>query len=334
MAMMKTVGITLGCAAWVARVAWVALLSLASFPTFAQTYPDRPIKLVQGFAPGGNADAIARLLGTEMGKSLGQPFVVEAITGAGGNIAAASVARAKSDGYTLLLATGGHAVAGAVYKELTYRTVEDFEMISTITFFPFLLVVKADSPYRQLNQLLTDAKAKPQAIAYGSAGIGSTHHLAGEILAKMSKADLLHVPYRGDAASITGLLSGEIPMIIAPPTAVLGNIKAGKLRAIAVTGPQRWPEMPDVPTVSEQGVAGYDVRSWAGLMAPAGLTRPVVDRLNLEMGKALQLSHVRERLKDMGGDVKASTPEEMKNLVASELQRWTRVVNESNIPKQ
>jgi tripartite-type tricarboxylate transporter receptor subunit TctC len=312
----------------------VALLTPVFSPLIAQTYPDRPIKLVQGFAPGGNADTIARLLGTEMGKSLGQPFVVEAITGAGGNIAAASVARAKPDGHTLLLATGGHAVAGAIYKELSYKTVEDYEMISTITFFPFLLVVKADSPYRQLSQILTDARAKPQSLAYGSAGIGSTHHLAGEILAKMSKADLLHVPYRGDAASITGLLSGEIPMIIAPPTAVLGNIKAGKLRAIAVTGPQRWPEMPDIPTVAEQGVGGYDVRSWAGLMAPAGLTRTVVDRLNLEVGKALQLNQVRERLKDMGGEVKASTPEEMKALVASELQRWTRVVNESNIPKQ
>jgi tripartite-type tricarboxylate transporter receptor subunit TctC len=309
-------------------------LCLTSFSVSAQTYPERPIRLVQGFAPGGNADTIARLLGIEMGKSLGQPFMVEAVTGAGGNIAAATVARAKPDGHTLLLATGGHAVAGAVYKELAYKTVEDFEMISTITFFPFLLVVKADSPYRQLGQMLIDARLKPQAISYGSAGIGSTHHLAGEILAKMSKADLLHVPYRGDAASITGLLSGEIPMIIAPPTAVLGNIKAGKLRAIAVTGPQRWPEMPEVPTVAEQGVAGYDVRSWAGLMAPAGLARPILDRLNLEVGKALQLNHVRERLKDMGGEVKASTPEELKSLVASELQRWTRLVNESNIPKQ
>jgi tripartite-type tricarboxylate transporter receptor subunit TctC len=311
-----------------------AIFSLTFSAISAQPYPDRPIKLVQGFAAGGNADTIARLLGTEMSKSLGQPFVVEAITGAGGNIAAASVARAKPDGYTLLLATGGHAVAGAVYKELSYKTVDDFEMISTVTFFPFLLVVKADSPYRQLSQMLTDAKAKPNAIAYGSAGIGSTHHLAGEILAKMGKAELLHVPYRGDAASITGVLSGEIPLIIAPPTAVLGNIKAGKLRAIAVTGPQRWPEMPEVPTVAEQGVTGYDVRSWAGFMAPAGLSRPVLDRLNLEVGKALQLTHIRERLKDMGGEVKASTPEEMRGLVSSELQRWTRVVNDANIPKQ
>jgi tripartite-type tricarboxylate transporter receptor subunit TctC len=312
----------------------LAFCSLASFSASAQTYPERPIRLIQGFAPGGNADTIARLLGAEVGKSLGQPFVVEAVSGAGGNIAAAAVARAKPDGYTLLLATGGHAVAGALYKELSYKTVDDFEMISTITFFPFLLVVKADSPYRQLSQLFSDARAKPQAISYGSAGIGSTHHLAGELLSKMSQTNLLHVPYRGDAASITGLLSGEIPMIIAPPTAVLGNIKAGKLRAIAVTGPQRWSEMPELATVAEQGVAGYDVRSWAGLMAPAGLPKPVQDRLTLEVGKALQLAQIRERLKDMGGEVRASTPEDMKALVSSEVQRWTRVVNDANIPKQ
>jgi tripartite-type tricarboxylate transporter receptor subunit TctC len=314
-------------------LASVLLAALAS-TVCAQTYPERPIKLIQGFAPGGNADTIARVVSAEMTKHLGQPFVVEAQSGAGGNIAAAAVARAKPDGYTLLLATGGHAVAGAVYKELSYKTVDDFEMISTVTYFPFLWVVRADSPHKTLAQLLGDAKAKPKSMAYGTAGIGSTHHLAGEILAKLSNTDLLHVPYRGDAASITGLLGGEIPLIIAPPTAVLANIKAGKLRALAVTGPQRWAEMPEVPTVAEQGVAGYDARSWAGFMAPAGLPRPIVERLNTEINKALQQASIQERLKAMGGEAKGSTPEEMKAMVAGELQRWTRLVNESNITKQ
>lgn len=310
------------------------LLSLATTWAAAQGYPERPIKVLQGFAPGGNADAIARVVSTEMSKNLGQPIVVEAQTGAGGNIAAASVARAKPDGYTLLLATGGHAVAGAVYKELAYKTVDDFEMISTVTYFPFLWVVRADSPYKSISQLLVDARAKPKNVAYGSAGIGSTHHLAGELLGKLSNTDLLHVPYRGDAASITAVLAGDVPVIVVPPTAVIANIKAGKLRAIAVTGPQRWPEMPDVPTVAEQGVSGYDARSWAGFMAPAGVPRPIIDRLNLEINKALQLPNVRERLKDMGGEAKGSTPDEMKAMVSSELQRWTKLVNETNIPKQ
>jgi tripartite-type tricarboxylate transporter receptor subunit TctC len=296
----------------------IAILALLPMLGNAQTYPDRSIKVLQGFAAGGNADAIARAVGAEMSKGLGQAIVVEAQAGAGGTIAAGTVARSKPDGHTLLLATGGHAVAGALYNNLNYKTVQDFEMISTITYFPFLMVVAADSKIANLPALLAKAKAEPGVVAYGTAGIGSTHHLAGELFASMAKVELLHVPYRGDAGSITALMSGDVPFIIAPPTAVLSNIKAGKLKAIAVTGPQRWAGLPDVPTVAEQGIAGYDVRSWAGLMAPAGTPRPIVDRLNSEVLKSLQLHAVKTRLEEMGGDVRGSTPEEMKTLVASQ----------------
>lgn len=307
---------------------------LATGATWAQTYPERPIKIYQGFAPGGNADAIARAVSAEMTKTIGQPFVVEAQAGAGGTIAANTVARARPDGYTLLLATGGHAVAGALYNSLPYKTVQDFEMVSTITFFPFLLVTLADAKASSFPELMAQARANPGKVAYGTAGVGSTHHLAGELLASMSRTQLLHVPYRGDAASLTALLAGDVPFIIAPPTAVMSNIKAGKLRAIAATGPQRWPGLPDVPTVAEQGVAGYDVRSWAGLMAPAGTPRPVIDRLHAELQKALQVAAVRTRLEDMGGEARGSTPEEMKAMVASETQKWTQVVADAKIPKQ
>ncbi len=311
----------------------IALYSTAAL-VMAQTYPDRPIKIMQGFAPGGNADAIARVVSGEMGKGLSQTFVVEAQTGAGGTIAATTVSKAKPDGYTLLLATGGHAVAGALYNNLAYRTVQDFEMVSTITYFPFLVVVAADSKLNSLSAVLANAKANPDKVGYGTAGIGSTHHLAGELLASMSKTQLLHVPYRGDSAALTALLAGDIPMIIAPPTAVLANIKAGKLRAIATTGPQRWAAMPDVPTVAEQGVAGYDVRSWAGLMSPAGTPRAVVDKLNAELQKALQVPVVKTRLEEMGGEARGSTPEEMKTMVANQTQKWIQVVNDAKIPKQ
>ncbi|MBP6647471.1 MAG: tripartite tricarboxylate transporter substrate binding protein [Burkholderiaceae bacterium] len=311
-----------------------AVLAGTALTAWGQSYPDRAVKIYQGFAAGGNADAIARLIGGEISKGLAQSVVIETQAGAGGTIAAGSVARAKPDGYTLLLATGGHAVAGALYNTLAYKTVADFEMVSTITFFPFLLVVQADSKYRSFADLLTAARAAPKAVAYGSAGIGSTHHLAGELLSKMAKAEMLHVPYRGDAASLTALLAGDVPLVIAPPTAVLSNIKAGKLRAIATTGNQRWPGLPDVPTVAEQGVSGYDVRSWAGLMAPAGTPRTVVDRLNAETLKALQLPAVRTRLEEMGGEARGSTPDEMKAMVASEVQRWSQVVADANIPKQ
>jgi len=299
----------------------------------AQAYPDRPIKVMQGFAPGGNADNIARTVGMEMSKGLGQSIVVEAQAGAGGTIAATTVAKARPDGYTLLLATGGHAVAGALFNNLAYRTVQDFEMVSTITYFPFLVVVPANSKYPNLTALLAAARANPTELSYGTAGIGSTHHLAGELLASMSKTKLLHVPFRGDSASLTALLGGEIPMIIAPPTAVLANIKAGKLKAIATTGPQRWQGLPDVPTAAEQGVAGYDVQSWAGLMAPVGTPRPVVDRLNTELQKALLVPAVKTRLEEMGGEVRGSTPDEMRTMVANQTQKWIQVVNEAKIPK-
>ncbi|PZP92052.1 MAG: MFS transporter [Variovorax paradoxus] len=306
----------------------------AALPARAQAWPERPIKIYQGFAPGGNADAIARAVGVELGKTLGQPVVVESQAGAGGTIAAGSVARAKPDGYTLLLATGGHAVAGALYQHLPYKTVADFEAISTVTFFPFLVVVRADARYRGFGDLLEAARARPDAVSYGSAGIGSTHHLAGELLTKMAKVPMLHVPYRGDAAAVTALLSGDVPFIIAPPTAVMSNIQAGKLRALATTGPQRWPGLPNVPTVAEQGVPGYDVRSWAGLLAPAGTPRSIVDRLNADTQKALLAPAVRQRLEDMGGEARGSTPDEMKTMVARELEKWTMVVAESQIPRQ
>ena len=311
-----------------------AVACTATVVARAQGYPDKPIKLYQGFAAGGNADTIARVVSAEMTKTLGQPFVIEAQTGAGGTIAATTVSRALADGYTLLLATGGHAVAGALYSKLNYQTVADFQMISTVTYFPFLLVVRADSPYRHLSEVLKAARTDPRSISYGTAGVGSTHHLAGELLVKSAKAQMLHIPYRGDAASVTALLGGEVPLIVAPPTAVMQNIRAGKLRALATTGMQRWNAMPELPTVAEQGVAGYEVTSWAGFMAPAGTPRQIVDKLHASIARALQAPEVRARLEDMGGEARGSTPEEMTAMVSAELQKWTAVVDDAHIPKQ
>lgn len=307
---------------------------IAGLPAYAQAYPDRVIKIMQGFAPGGNADTIARLVGAELHKTLGQPVVVESHAGAGGTIASAAVARAKPDGYTLLLATGGHAVAGALYNSLSYQTVNSFEMVSTITYFPFLIVTNAASKLQNFGDLVAQSRSTPTGLAYGTAGIGSTHHLAGELLAKMANLNLLHVPYKGDSASLAALLAGDIPFIIAPATAVMSNIQAGKFRALAATDSQRWSRMPELRTVAEQGVPGYEVRSWAGLMAPAGTPRPIIDRLNAETLKALQVPAVSTRLMEMGGEARGSTPEEMKAMVAAELNRWTQVVAEAKIPKQ
>jgi tripartite-type tricarboxylate transporter receptor subunit TctC len=299
----------------------------------AQAWPARPIRVLQGFAAGGNADTIARLLGAEMGRTLGQPLLVEALVGAGGTLASGAVARAAPDGYTMLLATGGHIVAGALYQKLPYDTLTSFQPVSTITFFPFLIVTTADSSYKGLGDVLAAAKTTPGRIAYGTAGIGSTHHLVGELLSRMAGVQMLHVPFRGDSASLTALMSREIPVVIAPPTAVLGQLKAGKMRVLAVTGPERWSGMPDVPTVAEQGVGGFDVRSWAGWLLPAGTPMPIVERLNAETVKALQLPPVRARLEEMGGEARGSTPAEMSAMLAAELHKWTTVVADARIPR-
>ena len=317
-----------GAGAWLPGTARAAAQAAQS-----ARYPDRPIRALQGFAPGGNADSIARVVGGEMARQLGQPVVVEAIVGAGGTLAAAAVARAPADGYTLLLATGGHAVAGAMFAKLPYDTADSFAMVSTVTYFPFLIVVPAASNLVSFDQLLAAARAAKNPLAWGSAGVGTTHHLAGELLAKMAGVQLLHVPYRGDAASTTALLAGELAFAIAPGTAVEAHVRAGKLRALAVTGPQRWLQMPEVPTVASQGIPGFDVRSWAGWMLPAGTPQPIVNRLNDATRQALLSAEVRARLRQMGGEAQASSPAEMAQLVDREVRKWQQVVAESGIPK-
>lgn len=314
-------------------LAWALVFNLGvSLPGAAQPYPGRPIKAVQGFAVGGNADTIARVVATEMSKELGQPIVVEAVTGAGGTLAAAAVARAPADGYTLLLATGGHAVAGALLEKLPYETVRSFQMVSTVTYFPFLIVVNSHSKFTSLKDLLAAGK-KAAGLNYGSAGVGTTHHLAGELLAKMGELKLVHIPFKGDAASTTAVLGDQVDFIIAPATAVEANIRAGKLRALAVTGTGRWLGMPEVPTVAEGGIPGYDVRSWAGWMLPAHTPPSVIQRLNEATRKALLVPQVRAQLRQMGGEAQASSPQEMTAWVEQELKKWQQVVKDANIPR-
>jgi tripartite-type tricarboxylate transporter receptor subunit TctC len=316
-------------------IALAATACSGVLPAFSQSdsYPTKPIRAVLGFAAGGNADTIARAVGAEMSRTLGQPVVVEGITGAGGTIASSVVARASADGYTMLLATGGHAVAAALYNKLPYDSVKDYAMVSTITYFPFLIVVPAESNLHSFADLLAAARSSGTPLAYGSAGVGTTHHLAGELLAKMAGVKLLHVPYRGDAASTTALFGGEVPFTIAPGTAVEAHFRAGKLRALAVTGPQRWSGLPDVPTLAEQGVPGYDVRSWAGWMVPKGVPQAIVNRLNAATRLALTSPDVQARLRQMGGDAQASSPAEMTQLVESEVRKWSQVVTDAGIPK-
>ena len=300
---------------------WVLSLS-----ALAQTYPDHPIKILQGFAPGGNADNIARSIGLEVSKSLGQGVVVEAQTGAGGTIASASVARAKPDGYTLLLATGGHAVAGALYNSLPYKTVADFEMVSTITYFPFLVVTSAESKFKTFSDLLDAARVSANGLTYGSAGIGSTHHLAGELLAKMGRMKLVHSPYRGDAASITALLANDVDFIIAPPTAVITNIKSGKLRALAITSSKRMPEFPNVPTFAEQGYPKLIALTWFSLSGPPGMPPALVEKLNKEARKIMQSQVAKDTLAKQSMETFDWDSARFTQYVGEELKQWAPMI--------
>ena len=311
-----------------------ALLALQS-PASAQDYPNRPIKVVVGFPPGGGTDVAARIVGQEMSKSLGQSLLVENKPGAAGTLGAAEAARSAPDGYTLLVTPGGHAIFGAMFKSLPFHTVNSFDWISNIVTIPFFIVVPANSEFKTLADVVTKAKTAPGTITYGSTGPGSTHHLGMELLGSRTGAKFLHVPYRGDAPIITALLANEIHFSIVTPTQAIENVKAGKFRALATTANTRDPKMPDVPTVEQTlGITGFDVRSWFAMAAPAGLPKPAADRLNAEVRKAVELPEVRARLVAMGGEPAAGTPQAMRDRVARELAIWTKIVDDAAIPKQ
>jgi tripartite-type tricarboxylate transporter receptor subunit TctC len=308
--------------------AWAAI----PLPAWAQAWPDRPVKLMHGFAAGGNADAVARIVGASLQQQLGQVFNVEPRPGAGGTLAADATAKSKADGYTLLLATGGHAIAAAMYDKLPYDTLKSFQSISALTSFPFLVVVPAASALHNVNDMKARSKAQP--LTFGSAGLGTGQHMTGALLSHRAGITTTHVPYRGDSASVTAALGGEIDFVVAPATAVVQHVRAGKLRALGISGRSRWSGLPDVPTIAEQGVPDFEVRSWTALMAPAGTPPAVVDRLQAAVKTALADTAVRHKLEEAtGGDVAASTPQELAATVAADVQRWTDLVRDAHIQR-
>ena len=316
-------------------VALAAATPLACAPVFAQAdnYPSRPISLVHGFGAGGNADVLSRLIAERLQAQMGQPVVVEAKTGAGGTIASNLVAKAKPDGYTLIMQTGGHAVSGALYKSLPYDTVNDFDWVSTITTFPFVIAVRAEHPAKTLADLLESARKEPGKVTFTSVGVGSTQHLTGELLASSAQVKLLHVPYRGGGAPITGVLAGDVEILIDTITVAGPHIRAGKIRPLAVTSASAWPALPDVPTVAAT-LPGFEVRSWLGIAAPKGLPEPVLTRLNSEIRKALGEEQTRTRIEGAGSLAQGSAPEAMRQMVASEVARWQKVVAEAGIERR
>jgi tripartite-type tricarboxylate transporter receptor subunit TctC len=310
------------------------LLVLAPSVTAAQTYPSRPIRVLHGFAAGGAADALARIVSDGLSKRLGQPIVVEAKPGAGGNIAAATVANSAPDGYTLGLVTGAHAISGALYKTLAYNPTDSFEMVSTLVYYALVVAVRADYPAKTLPDLIAMAKQKPNELSFGSVGFGSTHHLAGELLNTTAGIKMVHIPYRGDAPSVTSLLGGDVPVIVGTTVLLAGQIESGAIRGLAVTSPARTALLPNVPSAEEAGLKGYDVRTWAGLVAPKGTPADIVKRLNAEVASMLADPAVKKALETAtGGEVRGSAPEDMRLLVRSEIARWSKVIDEAKIAR-
>ena len=312
-----------------AAATWVAQTAVP-----AQDYPSRPIKIVAGFPPGGGVDTVARLIGQGMSSELGQTVVVENKPGAAGTIGAAQVAKSDPDGYTLLVTPGGHSLFGAVFQSVPFDTVGSFSWISNVITVPFFIVVPANSRFQSLSALIAEAKSAPGKISFGSAGPGSTHHLGGELLGVRTGGKFLHVPYRGDAPVINALLGSEIDFAFATPTQVIGNVQAGKFRALATTADTRSQKLPDVPTVQEAlALDGFNLQTWFALAGPERLPRPIVDRLNAELRKALTVPAVSKGLEAIG-ELQPTTPEEMRDRVARELAMWIKIVDEAKIPKQ
>jgi tripartite-type tricarboxylate transporter receptor subunit TctC len=294
-------------------IASALIFAATATPAAAQSYPDRPIRLIVGFAPGGNVDVIARLLGQEMSKGLGQTIVIENKPGQAGALAAETVARAAPDGYTLLLANGAHPVTAALSKTIKFKPVDDFAWISTASFYPFVLCVRKDSRFQTL------------------AGVGSIHHMVVELLCLGTNAKFQHVPYRGEAPGVTGLLGGDVPFMALTSTLAAQHTQSGEVRALAVTGRTRSKDFPNVPTVQEAGVADYEVVSWSGLATTAGTPPAIVERLRAELVRAVNAPEVRARLESFGTEVRAVTPAEMRALVERQLALWTRVATRANL---
>jgi len=311
-----------------------SLATLATVPAHANPdWPDRPITVVHGFPPGGPTDLVARIVADSLTRRLGQRVLVEGKPGASGTMAAAQVARAAPDGYTLFALPSGHAFAAATYKSLPYRTVDDFTMISMFTEYPYLMVTYADHSIRTVADLVNLARSTPTPLLYGTPGNGSGPHLAVELLAKEAKIRVQHVPYRGSAPAAIDLIGKRLDFMMDPPAALIEFVRDGRLRALAVTGERRFFALPDVPTIAEAGVSGYLVTAWQGLVAPAGLPEPIVTRLNTEVVAILKEPAVVERLRALGNDPKPMSPEQFKARMAADVAKWTAVVDSINFER-
>ena len=309
--------------------AGLGLLAATLAPAQAQPtdWPNKPVRWVVPFPPGGAMDAIARILGEKAGKALGQTFVIENRPGAGGNIGAASVAKSPADGYTIMITSIGMATNLPLYGKLAYDPVKDFAPVSLLAVVPNVLVVNAVlSKARSVQDVIAAARQAPGKLTYASAGNGTSIHLAGEMFTSMTHTDLMHVPYKGSGPAVADLLGGQVDSMFDSVTSAKPHVASGKLRALAVTTAKRSRALPDVPTLAEAGVPGYDVSPWFAVFAPAGTPRPVIDKLNAALLDAMKQPDVVTRLDAIGVEPVGSSPEALAAHLASESARWTRLI--------
>ena len=295
----------------------------------AQEYPVRPVRVVVPFSPGGAVDGPMRIIAQELSKRLGQQVVVENKPGAGATIGSELVAKAAPDGYTLLLASQTNAISATLYARLPFDPVEDFTPISLIGREPGVLVVNPALPVKTFQEFVAYVKERPGQIDYASSGNGSGQHLFAALLATMTGMKMNHIPYRGSGQATTDLLGGQVMVSIPGTAGMVGHIKAGKLRALAVTGDKRSPQLPDVPTVMESGVPGYEAYVWMGLLAPKGTPAPIVDRLHRELMQVLATGEVKAYMATAGIEIVGSTPAEFGRFFRTEKDQWARVIRET-----
>ena len=312
------------------RVAAGLCALVAGAPLHAQTYPSKPVRFLVGFPPGGSNDIVTRLLAQKLSETMGQQFIVENRGGANTGIATELMARAAPDGYTILLNAAGHATNPALMK-LNFDSVKDFAFISLVAETPNLLVVHPSLPARNVKELIAVSRRNPGQLNYASGGVGTTVHLSGELFQNMTGVKWIHVPYKGTGPALVELLAGQTSIMFPNLPGAIGHARTGKLRALAVTGAKRSDAAPDVPTVAESGLKGFEVTAWFGVSAPAKTPRPILDRLNAEIVRAVKSSDLREKLKGAGTDPIGSSAEEYTAFVQNEIAKWGKVIAAAGI---
>jgi len=307
-----------------------SLALLAATPAHSQPYPNKPIRIVAPFAPGGGTDFIARQVADRLSQKLGQPVLVENRPGAGGNLGAELALKSPADGYTLLLIAGSYTVNASLYK-LPFDSGNDISPIIQLSQGPFVVAVNPAVKANTLKEFIALAKAEPGKMSYASAGSGSITHLASELFLDMAKISIVHVPYKGTGPAQTDTIAGNTQLLFGSVATTLPFVKSGRLRALAVTTPKRIPAAPEVPTVSEAGVPGYEVILWHGLIAPKGVPKPIVEQLNRAANEVLKVKDMEERLSSDGVSPAGGTPEQFGALIKSDIARWAKVVKQANV---